>query len=125
NTGPDTASQLTVTDPLPAGVSFQSATGSGWTCGQASGTVTCTRTTLSVGAAPAITISVTAPGNAGSLSNTVSAAAVSADLNPLNNSDTEATTVNGVSDLSLTQSDAPDPVSSGGSVAYTLTVANA
>jgi len=125
NAGPDAASQLTVTDTLPAGVVFQSATGFGWTCGAAAGTVTCTRTTLSAGAAPAITITVTAPAQAGTVNNTASVATVSTDLNPSNNSETVSTTVNALSDLSVTQSDAPDPVASGASLVYTLVVTNA
>src|SRR4030095_3709847 len=56
NAGPAPASTVTVTDPLPAGTAFVSATGSGWACNQASGTVTCTRARLAVGAAPPITI---------------------------------------------------------------------
>jgi uncharacterized repeat protein (TIGR01451 family) len=32
NAGPSTAGQLTISDPLPAGLSFVSGTGDGWTC---------------------------------------------------------------------------------------------
>src|SRR5207244_974864 len=37
NAGPSTASNVTVTDTLPPGVTFQSASGTGWSCSQASG----------------------------------------------------------------------------------------
>jgi uncharacterized repeat protein (TIGR01451 family) len=40
NAGPSTAASLTVIDTLPAGVTFVSATGTGWTCGEVAGTVT-------------------------------------------------------------------------------------
>ena len=63
NAGPASATNVRVTDPLPAGVTSASATGTGWTCAIASGTVTCTRATLAVGAAPPIAITVTAPAN--------------------------------------------------------------
>src|SRR5262249_5039551 len=55
NAGPSPAANVTVTDTLPAGVSFVSATGTGWACGNAGGTVTCTRAAMPTGAAPAIT----------------------------------------------------------------------
>ncbi|HSN18451.1 MAG TPA: hypothetical protein VLV87_09580 [Gammaproteobacteria bacterium] len=45
NNGPATITgTTTVTDTLPTGVSYVSATGSGWTCGAAGQTVTCTST---------------------------------------------------------------------------------
>jgi hypothetical protein len=59
NTGAANATNLTVTDVIPASLVFQSATGAGWTCNQAAGTVTCTRASLAPGAAPPITITVT------------------------------------------------------------------
>src|SRR3989442_928312 len=40
NGGPSTAANVQVTDNLPAGVTFQSASGTGWTCMQAGGVVT-------------------------------------------------------------------------------------
>ncbi|HJQ34764.1 MAG TPA: hypothetical protein VJ866_21625 [Pyrinomonadaceae bacterium] len=43
NNGPHSASgPITVKDTLPAGLSYVSATGTGWTCSNASGVVTCT-----------------------------------------------------------------------------------
>lgn len=49
---------ITVTDVLPAGLSFVSATGTGWTCGASGQTVTCTRppTLLAGASAPPITL---------------------------------------------------------------------
>jgi uncharacterized repeat protein (TIGR01451 family) len=61
NNGPSSATSVTVTDNLPAGLIFVSATGSGWTCSFSALTVTCTRPTLTVGAAPAIQIVASAP----------------------------------------------------------------
>ena len=61
NNGPSPAANVVVTDVLPAGLTFVSATGSGWTCGNSGQTVTCTVSSLSVGAAPAIQIVATAP----------------------------------------------------------------
>jgi uncharacterized repeat protein (TIGR01451 family) len=73
NAGPSSASAVTVTDNLPAGLTFVSATGAGWSCSFSAPTVSCTRPTLSVGAAPAIQIVATAPVTPGlALTNTAS-----------------------------------------------------
>ena len=61
NTGTASATNLTMTDTLPAAVTYISASGSGWTCSQAAGVVTCTTPLLAVGAASTIQISVQAP----------------------------------------------------------------
>src|SRR6185436_10680701 len=125
NAGPETATGVSVSDPLPAGVAFVSASGTGWSCNQSSGTVTCTRVNLDPGAAPAITINVTAPGSAATLSNTATVTTTSIDANAANNSDTEGTTVTAAADLSITKSDSADPVAPGATITYTLAVANA
>ena len=89
--------------------------------------MTCSRASLaSSTTAPAITITVNAPGVPTVLSNTASVTANEPDPVSGNNSDTELTTVNVGSnvDLSLTKSDSPDPVVVNGSLVYTLTVTN-
>jgi uncharacterized repeat protein (TIGR01451 family) len=93
NAGPNAASSLSVSHTLPAGVVFGSAAGSGWTCGQSGGVVTCTRPSLSVGAAPDITVQVTPGPTATVLSALAIAQAAESDPNPANNSDIETTTV--------------------------------
>ncbi|MFN4292685.1 MAG: choice-of-anchor Q domain-containing protein [Thermoflexales bacterium] len=76
NTGPSSASFITVTDSLPTGLTYVSATGAGWSCSFSAPTVTCTTSTLSVGAAPAIQIVATAPVTPGlALTNTASVTA--------------------------------------------------
>jgi uncharacterized repeat protein (TIGR01451 family) len=93
NLGPNTAKLLTVTDPLPAGVAYVASSGAGWTCGFASGTVTCTRPSLGSGAAPPITIAVTAPSAPGSVMNTASVSFADPDSATGNNSESETTQV--------------------------------
>src|SRR6266540_4021305 len=93
NLGPTDASSLTVSDSLPASVSFISASGTGWACSQASGTVTCTRPSLAVGAAPTISIVVAAPAVAGPLTNNASVSSTSTDPVIANNSASATTTV--------------------------------
>jgi uncharacterized repeat protein (TIGR01451 family) len=92
NNGPATASSVVVTDPLPAGSSFTSATGAGWTCGAVSNVVTCTTPTLAVGPAPTITLTFDCPTvkNAGTLTNTATVSAANPDPDTSNNSSTSS-----------------------------------
>ncbi|MBV9496725.1 MAG: DUF11 domain-containing protein [Acidobacteria bacterium] len=87
NAGPSQAQSVSVTDVLPAGVTYVSATGTGWTCNNAAGTVTCTMPTLAVGAAAPITLTVT-PTGSGAIVNTATVTATNNDPNPANNSST-------------------------------------
>jgi uncharacterized repeat protein (TIGR01451 family) len=124
NSGPDDATNVTVTDPLPGEVTFVSAVGTGWVCNELSGTVTCTRSSLAVGVAPEITIVVT-PTSAGEIINTASVASNETDTDVSNNeSGPVSTTVNAAADLSITKDDAPDPVVVGDDLTYTITVTN-
>ena len=90
NNGPSTASSVSVSDTLPAGSGFVSATGAGWTCGFAAGVVTCTLPTLAVGPAAPIILTITAPPvvSAGTLSNTATVSSALSDPTPGNNSST-------------------------------------
>jgi uncharacterized repeat protein (TIGR01451 family) len=77
NTGADNATGITAADTLPAGVAYQSASGSGWACGLSAGVVTCTLGFLAPGAAPPILIAVTVQSSA-TQANSVTASAVNA-----------------------------------------------
>jgi uncharacterized repeat protein (TIGR01451 family) len=125
NAGPSTAQSLTVTDTLPAGLTFVSAAGTSWTCGETGGTVTCTRASLAVGPAEIITITVTAPAQGGTVTNTASVSATTVDPATANNSDSETTDVAVVADLSVAKTDGQTVVAPGQSITYTITVANA
>jgi uncharacterized repeat protein (TIGR01451 family) len=59
NAGPSLATDVVVTDALPAGVAFVSATADAGSCADAGGTVTCTIPRLTAGAAATITIVTT------------------------------------------------------------------
>jgi uncharacterized repeat protein (TIGR01451 family) len=86
NLGPLPASNLTLTVNLPAGVTFVNAGGTGWTCSQSGGVVTCTRFSLAAASsAPNVTISVNAPNQAGSITATASVNATTLDLVSGNN----------------------------------------
>jgi uncharacterized repeat protein (TIGR01451 family) len=127
NAGPSPSGSVTVSDPLPAGTAFQSATGSGWTCSQAGGTVACTHAALSSGASAPLALNVTAPNAAGTVTNTVTVAGAAGDPSNANNTATTMTTVNPPpdADLSVSMTASPDPVGVGGNVAYALVVQNA
>ncbi|HEX3557712.1 MAG TPA: FG-GAP-like repeat-containing protein, partial [Pyrinomonadaceae bacterium] len=92
NNGPDPATGVAVNDPLPAGVSFVSATPSQGTC-SGTATVNCRLGTLVSGANATVTIVVT-PNVAGTLTNTATVSSVQPDPHTANNSATANTTVN-------------------------------
>jgi uncharacterized repeat protein (TIGR01451 family) len=125
NNGPSDAANVSVTDSLPVGVTFVSATGTGWVCSNVGNvSVTCTRPVLAAGAtAPTITVVVTAPAQAGSLSNTASVASTTADPTPANNTSSVVTTVTASADLAMTKL-GPPTVTASGSVTYSLVVVN-
>ncbi|GAP10825.1 protein containing conserved repeat domain [Bellilinea caldifistulae] len=81
NLGPLAASNLTLTVNLPGGVNFVNAGGTGWTCSQSAGVVTCTRFSLAAtSSAPDVTITVNAPNQAGSITATASISSETLDL---------------------------------------------
>jgi len=126
NNGPDTtAGTTTVVDTLPAGVTGASGSGTGWSCGAPSGgTITCTSTDAipNSGSYPTLTISMTAPPNSGSISNSATVSSPF-DSNGSNNTASNTTTVNGVADLEVVKS-GPAGVVAGQNVVYTVTVTN-
>ncbi|MGH9922522.1 MAG: DUF11 domain-containing protein, partial [Nitrososphaerales archaeon] len=91
NNGPSVATNVEVIDTLPAGVTFVSATGTGWDCNESGGVVTCTPTpdgSLPVGQADDITIIVTVDPftPAGTITNEASVTSETSDPSEGNNS---------------------------------------
>lgn len=125
NAGPDAATNVVVTDPLPTSVTLVSATATQGTC--AGSPLKCSLGTLANGASATITIVVT-PQAAGSLTNSSDGIATEGDPNSANNSSSVTVTVNpssgGGADLGLTKSHAPEPVPLGQRLTYVLTVRN-
>jgi uncharacterized repeat protein (TIGR01451 family) len=93
NAGPTTATSVTVTDTLPPGVTFVSASGSGWSITHGGSVVTCTRPSMASGASSVITITVKAPSHPGSITNTAVVSSHTPDHNPNNNRSTVTTQV--------------------------------
>jgi uncharacterized repeat protein (TIGR01451 family) len=87
---------VTVTDTLPAGLTFNAATGAGWTCGASGQVVTCTHAApLDVGASfPPITLTVDVLESApASVDNQAVVTTPSFELNSANNSVTDTTAI--------------------------------
>jgi fimbrial isopeptide formation D2 family protein/uncharacterized repeat protein (TIGR01451 family) len=101
NNGPDQyapTDTVTVTDTLPTGETYVSASGTGWTCGAVGQVVTCTVSNVTVNSGsslPAITVNVNVATNAAaSLTNTATVASnPSLDYNTANNTATDVTTI--------------------------------
>ncbi|MBA3514848.1 MAG: PQQ-dependent sugar dehydrogenase [Pyrinomonadaceae bacterium] len=89
NNGPAPATNVSMSDTLPSGVSFVSATPSQGSCSGA-GPVNCAVGNLAVGATAVVTILVT-PSAIGSIVNTAMASAGEADFDTTNNSATIST----------------------------------
>ncbi|MCW9057901.1 MAG: SpaA isopeptide-forming pilin-related protein [Gammaproteobacteria bacterium] len=121
NAGPNASSSLIVTDTLPAAMTYQSASGSGWSCGNSGQTVTCTRATLANGAvAPIITLVGKVTGAVtGNITNAVTVTATTGDPDPNNNTTTEDTTVTIGTDLAITKQ-VSAPVIGGATATFTL-----
>jgi uncharacterized repeat protein (TIGR01451 family) len=121
NNGPEDATGVTLTDNLPASVTFVSASAG---CSENSGTVTCAIGNLDAGTNVSVTIDVTTT-QGGTISNTASVTGNETDPFPDNNSDTEDTVVMPpTADLALTKTDSADPVDIGVNFSYTIQVTN-
>jgi len=121
NNGPSQAVGATITDPLPAGLTFASSPSG---CTVAASTVTCPVGTLAPGASNTVTFTASTPaGGSGDVSNTATVTATTPDPNPANNSATAASTSQAQADLSLTKTASASPVA-GGQISYTLTARN-
>lgn len=95
NAGPSPATNVVVTDTLPAGVTFVSAVPSQGSCNPPVGNVvTCNLGTLNAGASATITIVVT-PTVPGTITNTAEVSSDTADPNPNNNTGQQGTTIEG------------------------------
>ncbi len=144
NNGPSNAQNVVVTDALPTGVTFVSASGSSGNavCTNANNTVTCKVPTL---IAPAINAPPIIPAQGGSNVETItvigrvnpnvangtvlnnSATVGSSTQDPVaanNTSNTVATTVATDAAVTIVKTDNPDPVVAGTNLTYTITVAN-
>ncbi len=136
NNGPFDALNATFSEAIPANTTFQSLIvpgGSGWNCTTPSvggtGTISCTNPDEAKAASTTFTVGVAV--NTGVAVGTVITDVVNAssgtnDPNLTNNSATVQTTVgmSTTADLSITNTDTPNPVIAGNNITYTVVVTN-
>ncbi|HVR42540.1 MAG TPA: hypothetical protein VMS56_03760 [Thermoanaerobaculia bacterium] len=130
NFGPDTSEPVDVTDTLPAGTAFVSASASSstptiWSCSETSpGVVLCTTGVMLELDVTTITINVVAPGSPGTITNTADVATGGTDIDPANDFSAVSTTVlPPEADLKIEKS-GPASVQPGQSFSWTLVVTN-
>ncbi|HEY8739612.1 MAG TPA: DUF11 domain-containing protein, partial [Candidatus Dormibacteraeota bacterium] len=120
----DTTGTITVTDTLPTGMTFASATGAGWTCGGTT-TVTCTNPgPILAGGSSSFSVTVdVALAAAGSPTNTASVSTPGETVTT-NNSASDPTTVDRVADLVVAKTDGQATAVPGSALVYVVTVTN-
>ncbi len=127
NAGPSDATGTVLSDQLPAGVSLASATPSQGACSGTT-TVSCSLGTVPAGGSASVVLQVI-PNAAGTLTDSANVTSGVTDPNPANNSASVTVTAvaaaQPMADLSLSLTAAPNPVTVGQTLTYTLNVANA
>jgi uncharacterized repeat protein (TIGR01451 family) len=136
NNGPDAASNVTVSDPLPAGTTFVSldASDGTFTCATpavgSGGTVTCTAATMPVEGTVRFTLSLKTSASApsGSIINTATITSPTPDPNTSDNSSSVSTGIVGTStasaDLSIDSMDRAASVSAGATASFQVVISN-
>ncbi len=120
NAGPDVAHDVKVSDALPAGLTFTSATAG---CSFAGGTVTCTASSLAVSDSQTFTVVARLDSSLTvGVVNTATVDSATADPNPNNNSAIASVPFGPRSALSITKTASTSSLVAGGQVTYTLTV---
>ncbi len=125
NIGPGpTTGTVTVVDTLPAGLTATAISGTGWNC--TLGTLTCTRSGVLAASAsyPAITLTVNVSATAAALLTNNVAVSGGGEVITNNDSASDPTTVNPVSDLTITLSHAGNFTQGQTGATYTMTVNN-
>jgi len=127
NLGPSTATNVTLTDTIPAGTTAVTLTGpAGWTCTPATGT--CTNPSFPPGTATInFTVGVNAATPAGTVINsTATVSSATSDPNLANNTATAADVVAaaGQADLSMANTPSVSTIAAGGNVTYTQVITN-
>jgi uncharacterized repeat protein (TIGR01451 family) len=131
NNGPSTATNVAITDTVPAGVAITSVTASGGACtagvpGDSTHPTVCTFGSLApLATLPTMTISATVnPGTTGILHNDARVSSATFDNNSANDLTHTDTTVVVQSSLSVTKTATPNAVVAGTALSYQITVGN-
>ena len=122
NTGPSSAQNVNVSDPLAqpgsyTDVAFQTTQGSCDT------TVSCSLGTVTANSTVTITITATVAARDATLTNGASVSSTTPDPNPFNNADSASVTVLGTADLAIAKTGPANPTQ-GGADTFTISVAN-
>ncbi len=138
NNGPSDAQDVQLSDPLPTDVSYISASGTGWTCGDtvnpdSSETVNCTlSSSLASGDETSVTLVVMVhPEFYGTLSNTATVSASTSDPDGSNNTSTSDVTIEQAPVISATKTatlidqDGDGLIGPGDILEYTIAIHNA
>lgn len=128
NAGPNPAVATVVTDTLPTGTTFVSASGSGWVCSAIAQVVTCNRpSNLANGAsAPVINVVTRVTGAiSGTVTNAVTVTSSTGDPEPNNNTTTENTQITVGADTSISKVVTPSTVVASSPATFTLRPRNA
>ncbi len=126
NQGPAPATNVTVSDTIPAGLAVNGTSAGAGSCSVSGNDVTCSRAALASGGTWTIHVDVTVdPANpGGTVTNTAVVIADQVDPDTSNNADSEDTTVGETADLRIRKSDSRDPVVAGDPFVYDLVVRN-
>jgi uncharacterized repeat protein (TIGR01451 family) len=129
NAGPDAATNVNLTDAIPAGtrfISFVQNTGAPGTCSTpivgGTGTVGCEFGFMNAGASASFTLTLDAR-NSVSVTNTASVTSDSFETNPGDNSSTATTSITQNADIAVTKT-APAVSTAGQTLTYAITVTN-
>ena len=119
-----TAAAITVTDTLPTGLTYSSASGTNWSCTAASQVVTCTNPgPLAANATSAITLNVHIASNATSSITNTASVSVAGDTSSANDSATDVASI-GVSPPVIAIAFSDSTIGLNGSTSLTFTLSN-
>jgi uncharacterized repeat protein (TIGR01451 family) len=133
NNGPDPATTVVISDPLPTGTQFTSLTApAGWTCTTpavgTNGTITCSKASMALAETAAFTavVRICPEVTCGTvLTNTATITSATIDPVTANGTASAATLVQTQADVGIAKTASAAAVNPGGSLIYTLTVTNA
>ena len=124
NHGPDDATGVVVTDPLPTGMTLTGTVPAG--CSVSGGTVTCKRPTVTAGSSVTFNLDVSIGQGAANTApqNTATVSSTTPDPDLTDNSSSTTVGVGNVANLSLTKNASPQNANVGDTVTFTYTVTN-
>ncbi|MCP9496174.1 MAG: FG-GAP-like repeat-containing protein [Pyrinomonadaceae bacterium MAG19_C2-C3] len=122
NNGLSTANSVVVTDTLPSGATFVSASASrGTGCTPGTGIVSCNLGSLILNASATVTV-VVRPTATGPVTNSATVTANELDSDTANNTAAQETSVILGGDISIVKTASPNPVNAGSNVSYAIRV---